>query len=84
MRLRKNPTKIKINTPHSLISDVHCFKTEYVHRPAGGGRQGEKLMDVGQPALPRGKEEEETRDGLLAERGEREERESRGEGQLKH
>lgn len=30
-------------------------------------------MDVGQPAFPRKKEEEETRDGLLAERGEREE-----------
>lgn len=41
-------------------------------------------MDVGQPAFPRGKEEEETRDGLLAERGEREGGESRAEGQLKH
>lgn len=40
--------------------------------------QGEKLMDVGQPAFPRGKKEEETRDGLLAERGrEKEEKEQR-------
>lgn len=46
--------------------------------------QGEKLMDVGQPAFPRGKEEEETRDGLLTERGERRKRKRRGEGQLKH
>lgn len=72
----ENPTtKIKINTPQSLISDVHCFKTEYIHRPAGEEWDREKLMEVGQPAFPRGKEEEETRDGLLAERGEREGRE---------
>lgn len=35
-------------------------------------------MDARQPAFPRGKEEEETRDGLLAERGERRKRKSRG------
>lgn len=46
--------------------------------------QGGKLMDVGQPAFLRGKEEEETRDGLLAERGEKRKRKSRAEGQLKH
>lgn len=71
----ENPTKIKINTPHSLISDVHCLKRNTSIGQQERSRTGEKLMDVGQPAFPRGKEEEETRDGLLAERGEREGRE---------
>lgn len=47
--------------------------------------QGEKLMDCRKPGSPReGKKEgRETCDGLLGEKGEKGERRSRGEGQLK-
>lgn len=81
MRLLKNPTKIK--KTHSLISDVHCFKKEYIHLPAGEEGDREELMDVRQPASPGGEGGRRESCDVSWRRGRERERESRG-GQLKH